>query len=339
MTRTHVILDGLQDPQHGQELSKEWARTGFENSVDVSGQCAWLTAGYLRKEVPELTEADVDRAATVARAFALEVRDRAGSTFVAQNDLQALRDRMAYEYKSRFATALVFVLPALALHYLAPVLAPGAGSSPRDMMYPWLFEAILVGWACIAAGWPILWQGGLALVHLRMTADLFTSLILAGLWLPSAGGVVVLILGWPPWFGVAGPGFYACGYTLIVAVFGRWMAHKYADRIAGRVDLMIRGYRAWLVVWMLLSIGVIMKDWRLGVATAMLLPPLTSLGGVNRLAPGSSAALPVLAFTVVFLLGPRALNLSLEGVQVEIAFLFSFLMTLVHARGWARFKT
>ena len=54
----------------------------------------------------QLGEADVDRAAAIARRFGIEVRDRVGTTFKADNDLAALHGHMAYEYKSRLATRL-----------------------------------------------------------------------------------------------------------------------------------------------------------------------------------------------------------------------------------------
>jgi hypothetical protein len=298
-------------------------------------------AGDRGGEWAALTEVDVGRVAGIARRFGLEPRDRVGEAFRADNDLAALRNRMVYEYKSRFATAVVFGLPALGLHYLGPLLA-GGGQSSGAMVYPWLLEMLLTGWACVAAGWPILWQGALSLRYLRATGDLLTTTIVVGAFVPSAVGVLSLAAVDRPWFRAewagGGPAFHAVVFALWVAVLQRWLAHAAGDRLSGRSGLMIAGFGRLVGVWLLLSAAVgAAGGWRWGLSLAMLLPPLASLGAIHPWAPGWSAVLPVFGFAVVLLLGPGALGLQLAGVQVEVAGGFAAIMVAVFAVGWARF--
>jgi hypothetical protein len=339
MIRTHVILDGLQDPHLGRDLSVRWAAAGFDNAVDVAGQCAWLAARD-GGDGAAIDETQIRHAAAIARAYGLEIRDRAGQSFEPENDLDALRGRMVYEYKSRLATALMFGLPALALHYLGPTLAGGRGGAV-DMIYPWLFELLLVGWVCLAAGWPILWQAALAAVHLRATADLLTASIIAVAFTWSAIGVVSLLWATDPWFTTEpgqGPMFYAADLAVILAVSQRWLAHRAAVRIRGRAMLMIPRFSRVVGLWLCASIVVTSTGgWESGLAVALIFPPMIGLGAINRMSPGVTMLLPVCAFALVLLIGPGAMSLPVEGVRVEIAAGFALTMTLVFATGWSRF--
>lgn len=334
MTRTHVILDGLQDPGLGRKLSAAWVKAGFVNAVDVTGQCAWLEPDA-KSGLSELKEEHIDGAAAIARGFGVELRDRVGSTYRPDNDLASLRKQMAYEYKSRFATALVFGLPAIALHYAAPVLS-GGGDDPRAMVYPWIFELILVGWACLAAGWPILWQGALAAIHLRMTADLLTTLIVLASFLPSALGLFSMGL-WerPRVIGAHGPLFFAAMFAILIATLQRWLAHRAAARLGGRVTLVPVGFDRLVALWIAASIVVmVVLGWRWGIAVAMVFPPLLGLGAVNRWSPGWSLALPVLAFAGLMLASERAIHIDVSPVAIEVAAGFGWMMSIVFALGW-----
>lgn len=365
MACTYVILDGLQDPGSGRALSTRWAQAGLANVVDVSGQCAWLWLGDEENKSADnvidnasqgtdqgacLTESDMARAAAIARTFGLEIRDRVGQAFIADNDLAALRGRVTYEYKSRLATALVFGLPALALHYLGPLLASGGGQNARAMLYPWLFELLLVAWAAVAAGWPILWQGVLSAVRFRMTGDLLTMLIVAAAFVPSAVGVLLMLAGYEPWFGApvgggaggtggagGGPAFHAAMVAILLAIWQRWLAHRSADRLSGKVNLMLTGY-GWLVGgWIVFSVMVaVVGGWRWGIAMGLLLPPMISLGAINLASGGWSMVLPVFAFAGFFLIGPGALGQSLAGIEIETAGGFGLIMSFVFALGWKR---
>ena len=223
VSRTLVILDGLGDPSLGQELSSRWAQAGFKNGVDVAGQWAWLS-----ENAQALTEEKIDQAATIAGSIGLTIRDRAGKTFVPVNDLEQMRRQIVFEYRSRLATTLVFGIPALTLHYVGRVLACGRGDEPSAMAYPWLIEMMLVAWTLVAAGAPIIWQAALSLIHLRLTADLLSGLIIAFSFLPSAIGVLSTLVVDEPWFGANGPSFHASLLAVVITVLARWQLHHAA---------------------------------------------------------------------------------------------------------------
>jgi len=367
--KTHLILDGLQDPLHGRELSARWVTAGFENGVDVAGQAAWLRVGWAPPTMSEgrvedskmvggahptpITEADVARAAAIARAFGVELRDRAGATFRADNELPALREQMVREYRARFSQALVFGLPALALHYLGPMLTGGGGASNTSggggMAYPWLLEMVLVGWSLWVAGLPILWQGFASLIHLRATADLLTTMIVMLSFIPSAVGVVSLLFTSVPWFGLPyddagaavelrGPAFHIAVMAVMIATFQRWQLHHHVNRLAGRGQYMLPRFGRLVLIWIVAMIATMaVAGWQIGLAFGLLLPPMLSAGGINRWSPGWSIALPVIAFAPLFLfaeavtIAPHAASL-----RFEIAAGFAWMMSVVMAVGWSR---
>ncbi len=350
MTHTYVILDGLQDPAYAQAISRAWTATGFVNGIDVAGQAGWLEklssvqgpgsgVGEDAKPQAAMTEADVDRAAGAARGFGVELRDRVGATFRPDNDLAALRAHMAYEYKSRLATAVVFGLPAVVLHYVARYLA-GGGHDPHSMIYPWFFELVLVGWACLAGGWPILWQGALSLAHLRVTGDLLTSLIVLGAYVPSAVGVLALMVVRQPWL-AAQPGheplFFVAMFAMVLALLQRWLAYRAINGLSGRAMLMVPRLSRWLSLWMLLSVVLAIAGGpRWGLTMALLMPPMVGLGAINRWSSGPSMVLPVFGFAMFLLLGPGLLHRELGPEKLEIAAGFQGVMAGMMGGGWVR---
>ena len=341
MVCTHVVLDGMQDPALGQLLSGRWAEAGYCNAVDVAGQAAWLGPFDHGRSGAKLTERDMNQATEIARGVGVMIRDRVGNSFRPDNDLATIRQRMAYEYKSRLVTVLVFGLPAAGLHYAGPVLAGGVDGpgGARWMVYPWLFELLLVGWACVAGGWPILWQGAVSLANARVTGDLMTSVLVVAAWVSSAAGVLSLVWTDQPWFGTGGPVAHAALAAMALALMQRWGAHRYAVRLSGRSNLMIPRFGKLVLVWLVLSLAVTLGgSWPRALAFGLLMPPLMSLGAVNPWSPGGAMVLPVLAFAGVFLVGPRALDRPLEGVEIEVATGFGLLMTLLFAVGWRRTK-
>lgn len=315
----------------GRELSARWAAAGFGNQLDVSGQCASLWPMGDDAAAEALTEAEVDRAAAIARAYGLELRDRVGGTFRADNSLCELRGRMVYEYKSRLATAVVFVLPALGLHYFGGRLAGGTADAAA-MILPWLFEALLIGWACMAAAWPILWQGGLAVVHLRVTGDVLTAAVIVGAFVPSLVMIVGAILGHS--FD-ATPCFHAAGYATLIAVTGRWLLHRAAGNIAGRADLLMPRFSRLAGPWLLIAAAMaVMVELEAALALAILMPPLIGFAGINRSAPAMSYPISVVSFALLIFIGAPALNLNIDGWRIEIAAWFSMLFGLAMAWGW-----
>ncbi|MCC7192970.1 MAG: hypothetical protein IT444_09345 [Phycisphaeraceae bacterium] len=338
MTRTYVILDSLQDAALGKRLSAAWFKVGLVNAVDVTGQYAWLEPDA-RSGFTELKEVHIDGAAAIARGFGIELRDRAGSTYRPDNDLAAMRRQIAYEYKSRFATALVFGLPALALHYAAPVLA-GGGDDPRSMVYPWIFELILVGWACLAAGWPILWQGALAAIHLRSTADLLTTLIVLASFFPSAVGLFSMGLRERPvLIATHGPLFYAAVIAIILATLQRWLVHRVTDHLSGRVTYLPIGWDRLVALWIAVAVAVmVLVGWRWGIALALVFPPMLGLGAVNRWSPGWSLVLPVIAFAGLMLASQRILQIRIDDISIEVAASFVLMMSMMFVIGWRTWR-
>ncbi len=357
MVKTWVMLDGLADPPSAQALSRQWSEAGFDNAVDVAGQRGWLAPN--RESCQDaLVEADMDRAAKVSRRFGVELRDRVGNTFRADNDKDALGDRIRREYKARLAQAIMFGLPVLALQYLAPMLASTGGADARGMLFPWLFQMLLAGWLCYVAAWPILWQGAAALLNLRATGDTLTLLLVVGTFIPSAVGVLSLLVTETPWFGAPGsagfsdrgPAFHATMLIVTLAVTQRWLYYRQADRLAGRATLMPRGVGRLISLWLLVSVVVwaltwptgeagAATAWRQAVMFAMLLPSTLALGAINPWSPRWSAVLPVIGFAAFLCFAPAALKMDITGVRIEIATGFGLIVSAAFALGWSRWPS
>jgi hypothetical protein len=334
MAKTYVILDGLSDPQLGGALSAAWAKAGFYNTVDVSGQSAALWC----EGDKAITESQMQTVLAMARVHGLELRDRVGDEYQPDNDLAAVRRRVGLEYHTRLATAIVFGLPALVLHYTAGFLA-GAQALPRGLLYPWFFEMLLVGWMCLAAGYPMLWQGGLSLRYLRATPDLLSFMVMI-----IAFGVSVVT--WLSLMIVDQPlasesYFHVMAYGVFLAVLQRRLIYRAGEKLAGRANLMIPNLSRFLGWWLLICAGVFLIsgfNLKLALATALLLPPMIGHGGINRYSPGPSMLLPVFGFAAILLVGPRAFGLELAGMEIEIAAGFELIMIGVMAFGWREIK-
>lgn len=321
---------------------------GFRNAVDIAGQCAWLERDASETD-DALSEEDVARAGGIARAFGVEIRDRAGNSFVADNKLPALREQMIYEYRTRFAQSLVFGLPAIILHYMGPVLAVGGGEAAGNMLYPWMIEMVLVGWALWAGGLPILWQGVMSAIHLRATADLLTTVIVFAAFVPSLVGVVSVIFGHEPWFGTAaamqsktavGPAFHVAMLAIMLGLFQRWRMYKHAHRLSGRASLMLPRFNRLCAAWIVaVFVAMITFGWQTALGVGLLMPALLSVGGISKLSPGWSMALPVLAFVPLYLFGDRFTNTSIDNMRIEVAAGFQLLMAIVFAMGWSRWPS
>lgn len=353
MPRTYVILDGLQDPLLGQELSARWASAGFHNSVDVAGQCAWFEGRYpatanvtdgslVKPALLPLTESDMAAAGDIARAFGLELRDRAGSSFTAANDLAALRRQITYEYKSRFATAVVFGLPALLLHWLGPMLSSAGDRDARAMVYPWLIEMGLTGWLVLAAGWPILWQGGASALHLRLTPDLYTTLLVVVSFVPSALAILAMPLTSQPWLGPAGadsgPTMHIAAWAILLATLQRWLLHRSSQQLAGRAAFMIPRTARLLLGWLTLAAGVcVVLGPRWALSIMLLLPPMLSSTAIGPRTGGLASLLPVAGFACFFLASSRGWQgLQLLPIRTEVAAGFCLMLTLLSFWNWRR---
>lgn len=348
--RTHLILDGLQDPLHARELSARWAAAGFDNAVDIAGQAGWIArASKAADSGGQIDEKDLVHITAIARAFGVEPRERVGSEFKPVNDLPALREQMTREYRARLAQSLVFGLPALAVHYLGPMLASGGGQSAGSMAFPWLLEMVLVGWALWVAGLPVLWQGAWSLMHLRPTADLLTTAIVMIAFIPSVVGLGSLLFIAEPWFGspgaphsatqsMPGPAFHIAILAIMIATCQRWLMHRQTEKLSGRGNRMLPHCGRLFAVWiMAMVVTMFLAGWQTGLAFGLLMPPLISSAGINHSTPGWSAALPVLAFAPFFLFAPQALPSAApaQALRFEIAAGFAAMMILIMNAGWS----
>jgi len=333
-----VVLEGLQEPRWGMALSRQWADAGLPNRLDVAGQCAELYSCEEGQATPvsagRLSESDLQRAAAMARGYGVVLHDRIGRGFMAGIELAQLREHVAGQTRQRFAAALMFGLPVLALHYAAPYLA-GVGG-PSRMVFPWLFATALSGWVCVAAGWPLLWNGILALVRLRPAGDALSALLLITAFGVSLRPLVILAMAdVAPLAPIKAPIFHAVVFVLWTALIQRWLVQRAASRLGGRSSWMLHGHRRIVTAWCLLAACVVFTfGWHRAVGFGMLLPPALSFGAINRRAAGWSATLPVGGFAFVYLFGPDALGMDVEGAEIEIAAGFAALMTIVFAMGW-----
>jgi hypothetical protein len=278
----------------------------------------------------------LEQALAIARAFGLEPRDLVMEGRSEDHEPQALRDRVLTEYRRALGQGFAFGLPLLTLHALAPILA--SGDRAAGMVYPWLIEAALGTWVLRVSAWGLIWQGALALLHLRMTADLFLLVVALAAWGGSMLGMATLVAGGEPWFADRGPLFHAAAAAAFLASLQRYLAHRWASRLRGRAQLLIPGCSAVLSAWLALVAGVaLVRGLRDAVALALLLPPLCSLGCVNARTPGAAAMLPVPAFAALLFLGDGwlgSMGLSPEGSRLAAAIAFASLMTTAMGLGW-----
>lgn len=329
-TSTFVVLEGLQDPRWAAALSRRWAEAGWPNRLDVAGQSAVLKA----EACSDASAGRMDQVAAMAAPFGVIVHDRVGRCFVADNTLAPLQHHVAMQMRQRFAVALTFGLPVVVLQYAAPFLVGTAGTA--GMAFPWLFQMLLTGWACIAAGWPLFWNAGHCVLGLRPAADFLAAVLMVISFATSLWPLWVLAWGGDtPLDAIPPPMFHATVLVLWIALAQRWLVLRSAGRLRGRASWMLRGHSHLVAVWcVLLGLVGFGAGWPTAVGFGMLLPPRLSFGAINRPAPGWSAALPVFAFAVVYLFGPRSFAVPMDGIEIEVATGFAVLMTLVFAWGW-----
>ena len=109
--------------------------------------------------------------------------------------------------------------------------------------------------------------------------------------------------------------------------------------LSGRSYFMFPRLDQLILFWLILVVAVtVLGSWWQGMAFGLLLPPLISAGAINSTRTGRSVVLPVFGFAVLFLIGPTALNISLEGVEIETAGGFCLVMTLYFFAGWRKLE-
>ncbi len=302
------MLDGLGDPRVARDLTRDvHTQLGLVARADPAGM--WLE---IESEAP-IDEAMSDRVAEIARRHALEPRDRLSSSFVSSVTAQQLRGRLAYEWTSRWATGLVFLLPAIVLHYLTPMLAQGG------RLIPGMLEAALVIWSLIAACWPIVWQGLLAVRHRRFTPDLFTltallTSLIAGLVQVVAANENVL---------------HIAAYLIIVATTQRMILWRRAGRLQGGAHLMPPSSPLLaLVLFAGLIVGCF--DFRGGMAMLLAAPAMIGPLSINRLVHPFGAIMPALLMCALLGAAPLFLTENQLVGRVEAAFAFNVLLTLAY---------
>lgn len=328
----------MQDPLLGQDLSARWADAGLLNRIDVAGQSAELW----RADDESINEENIQLAAGIARAYGVEIRDRIGINFQPDNDLDELQKRIAGEYRQCFAQAIMFGLPALVVHYLAPILSGGpTDDGSYKMIYPWLIEMVLVGWLLRVSAWSILWQAAMSLIHVRATGDLFTGFVIIATFVASAIGVIMSPFIDNSFVALDGTLFHVAVVTTIIVTAQRCAAHGLARQLGGHSQMMLRNYGRLIRIWLIACLlAWLLKDYRWALGFALLLPPMMSFGAI---APrgGASAILPIFGFAVFLLIAEKPalkFDVDVNAVVIEIAFAFSVMMTLVFIAGWKRIK-
>ncbi len=306
--RFTFILDGLGDPIVARDLTRAVHETlSVIARADPAGMWLEIEAGQ------PIDEAMSDRVAAITRRFALEPRDRIGSSFVSSVTAEQLRQRMAYEWTSRWATGLIFLLPAMALHYLTPILAQGS------RLIPGMIEGTLVIWALIAAAWPIAWQGLLALRARRMTPDLFT---LVGLAVSLVAGLAAVVV-------ARENTLHITSMILMATTTQRMIISRRAGRLEGCAHLMPPS--RWLLGLVLIGAMVLIWfDFAGAMAMLLAMPALISLLSINRLAHPLGAMIPPLLMCGLLAMAPAVFPEDYLAGRVEAAFAFNVLLTLIY---------
>ncbi len=310
------MLDGIGDPRVARGITFDLKeKLGLVSRCDPAGM--WLEVESGGAAV--IDEAFADRVIEVARHWGLEPRDRVGSSFVATISEAQLRKRLVSEWRTRFATALVFLLPAMLIYYLRPMLAGATNYVPNGIV------AVLVGWTIVAAGWPIVYQGFVSAVSFRMTPDLFgATLILVSF------GVGV----WETVRDVGDTTLNVTALAVLALAFQRKRVWENAARTAGQGHLMLPAGRFLLALW-LGSIVVGILDFGGGLAMMLAVPPLIGMLTINRLTHPVLWVIPITLFALVVGLGRLVLPTELEHLslaRVESAFGFVMLVTFVCCR-------
>jgi len=305
-------LDGLGSPAVAGRLSgRVHDETGLATRCDPA-------ALRLDVETPDgrpLTEDDADSVIAVARPCGLEPRDRVGTSFVAGLEPERLRQRIAHEWSSRFATGLVFLLPALVLHALLPRLT---GGGPRYV--PFGIEALLVGWSAIAAAWPVLYQMLLAIVFRRVTPDLHAGLPIV---IAFVVGIIDTVRHAPE------TAFDIAAWCILAVGWQRTVIWRTLPRRAGHAHLMAPS-EPLLAASLVVALLVAPFDGRAAAAMILAVPSGLACLSVNRLSPGLAATLPSIGFAGLLLLSPLVMPEAWTAHRLEAAFAFNVLVTTVY---------
>ena len=153
------VLAGDSEMAVGEVLGRQngLVGDGGEAEVEVTGDVGAEVTGTVGAKSGEIdgavTEEDVDLCGRIARAYGIEIRDRAGTKFQAANFKKQMWRRAETEYKYRVANVLVYGLPVVALHYVGDLLW-------MKMFYPWLTGLLLVGLGVVWRGLAVVVECG-----------------------------------------------------------------------------------------------------------------------------------------------------------------------------------
>ncbi len=305
-------MDGLGAPSQAQVLSGAVFRElALPARADPAGM--WLEV----QSPGPMTESVADQVALIARGQGLDLRDRVGGDFSPSVTETDLVRRLSFEWTSRLATALVFLIPALLLHYLTPRLATGS------LLIPRFLEAVLVGWSLIAAAWPVLYQAALSLASLRMTPDFYAAAVML---IAFAHGLFAWVVNAPS------ASFFVTAYAILAMTLQRTLLWRTQPRRAGHAHFMLPSSR---LLGSLLLVGCALMPFDLAGAFAFLLSVPAMLGAlsINRLLPGFLTPFPILMFA--FFLATSQWLLPALGApgpvlgRVEAAFAFCVVISLL----------
>jgi len=312
-TRRHtmiLMLDGIGDHATARRLTRDLSDEGLASRADPAGM--WLEV----ESNEPIDEAFSDRVSEIARRSGMEPRDRVGSSFVPGIGIDALRRRLAHEWTSRFATGLVFLLPALALHYLHPHLAGATNYVPN------LIEAVLVGWAIIAAAWPVVYQALLSLAALRLSPDLFQGSLILVSFLIGVGQTLA---------DQSATMFDITIYAVLLIALQRMVVWRNVWKLEGRAHLMLPLNRV-LGVILAGALATLFFDARGAGSMMLATPAMMGLLAVNRLAHPFVWVAPIVLFAAFIAWSPLVLPAELLTARTESAAAFCALLTILCGR-------
>jgi len=263
-----------------------------------------------------IDEAFADKVVEAARHWGIEPRDRVGSSFVSTISADVLRKRLESEWRSRLATGLVFLLPAMLIHYLKPILAGATNYVPNGI------EAVLVGWVIVASGWPILYQMMVSVFSFRMTPDLFQgTLILVSFF----AGV------WATVTDQAETTFHITAFAVLSMALQRMVVWRNAARSAGQGHLMLPFSSVLMVLFVGSIIVMCLFDFAGGLSMMLAVPAMLGLLAINRLAHPVTWVVPVILFVALVEVGAIVFADSevMMAGRVEGAFGFVVLITVL----------
>ncbi|MBL1218235.1 MAG: hypothetical protein D8M59_12160 [Planctomycetes bacterium] len=300
------LLDGLAEPADAGRL------TGLMTSeLNLPSRCdpagMWLDVDFESK--PD--ESQSNTVAALAARFGLCPRDRIGASFVPSVTGDQLVKRVQHEWASRFATGLVFLLPALGMHYLTPLLTTGPRYVPHGI------EAALVGWSILAATWPAVFQGLLSLRHRVITPDLMALIAIVtsfgfGLWQTATGAEQTTL--------------HVTAYAILAVSLQRlvlWRRVHASDGLAHR----LAPTRRLLAFILLLAAVTAYFDFNGAYSVMLAVPVLIGPLTITRPWHPATWLISLTLFACFVAASPLLLSPDLLAMRLEGAFLFTILLT------------